>query len=253
MLSKSELKEIASLLLKKNRVQQNVFFVDGWKSVYEGLKSNFICKVLIINHDSVDSHRELFLIAQKNNIRVEVIKNFEFKKISNTVSPQGVAAVFQIPKPNISSISKSNIIVALENISDPGNLGTIIRTCDWFGIENIALSEDCVDLYNPKVVRSTMGSIFHVSAIEDKYFYSTLSKLKLSGFKLLTAHMEGKNIYNYVSKKKLVLCFCNEAKGPTAELQKLSDEFLNIPSKGKAESLNVASAAAIIISTISKL
>jgi len=120
-----------------------------------------------------------------------------------------------------------------------------------FGIENILLSEDCVDLYNPKVIRSTMGSIFHVTAIEDKKFYSTLTDLKQSNFKILTAHMKGLNVFDYKRKGKLVLSFCNEANGPTQKLQKLNDEFLNIPAKGKAESLNVASAAAIIISAIS--
>ncbi|PJA97303.1 MAG: 23S rRNA (guanosine(2251)-2'-O)-methyltransferase RlmB [Ignavibacteriales bacterium CG_4_9_14_3_um_filter_34_10] len=251
MLSKLQLKEISSLSQKKNREAQNSFLIEGRKLIYEGLKSDFSCKLIIINHDYADSNPDVFTMAKEKKVRIEVLKNSEFKKISETVSPQGIAAVFEIPKIGFLNISGESIVVALENISDPGNLGTIIRTCDWFGIENILLSEDCVDLYNPKVIRSTMGSIFHVTAIEDKKFYSTLTDLKQSNFKILTAHMKGLNVFDYKRKGKLVLSFCNEANGPTQKLQKLNDEFLNIPAKGKAESLNVASAAAIIISAIS--
>jgi TrmH family RNA methyltransferase len=250
MLSKSELKEISSLLLKKNRISKNIFLADGKKSVYEGLNSRFTCRMIFVNTEFAESDTYIFSKAKKEKIRIEILKNSEFNKIIDTVTPQGIAAIFEIPKRTTEVIKSGSIIVALENISDPGNLGTIIRTCDWFGIENILLSENCADLYNPKVVRSTMGSVFHVNAIEDKNFYSTLAELQANGFMLLTAHMSGKNIFTYKRKSRLVLCFCNEANGPSEKLKELSNDYLNIPSKGKAESLNVANAAAIIIAMI---
>jgi TrmH family RNA methyltransferase len=139
----------------------------------------------------------------------------------------------------------------LDNISDPGNLGTIIRNCDWFGIKNILLSENIVDYTNPKVIRSSMGSVFHVNIYEEVKEESLL-KLIENGFEILCADTEGENIFTYRSQKKKILILSSESHGPSKEFEKISDKKICIPKIGNAESLNVASASAVLLSILTK-
>lgn len=247
MLSKNNIKLIKSLSQKKYRNSEKLFVVEGKKAILEGLKSKYKCELVVASQSFLEAN-QAFIDELPKNISMTIEPNKLFEKIAETVTPQGILALFKIPEQSTFNFADEKIIVALENISDPGNLGTIIRTCDWFGIKKILISEDSADIYNPKTVRSTMGSIFHVDVHECDNFYSTLSDVKKSGYKILTAHLLGKNIFDYKPTKNNLVCFCNEANGPSEKLQAMSDDFLNIPSKGKAESLNVASAAAIIIS-----
>lgn len=171
-------------------------------------------------------------------------------KLSDTENPQGVAAVFLIPskKPGNITSPKENLLVYLENISDPGNLGTIIRTCDWLGIKNIFFSPGCAEIYNPKVIRSTAGSLFNINLFDDVNIDIFFSAAKENNFKIYCADMAGINIYNIDKYQKSVLIFANEANGPSSDILKYADEKITIPRLGKAESLNVSSAASIILS-----
>ena len=139
----------------------------------------------------------------------------------------------------------------LDNISDPGNLGTIIRNCDWFGIKNILLSENIVDYTNPKVIRSSMGSVFHVNLFEG-IDAETLLKLKSQGYEILCADLEGENIFSHQRNKKTILILSSESHGPSKEFLEISDKKICIPKIGDAESLNVASASAVLLAILTK-
>ena len=144
---------------------------------------------------------------------------------------------------------KGDIVVCLDKISDPGNVGTILRTCAWFGIGNILLTKECADVYNPKTIRASAGGIFHLNIISE-VTTDFLSSLKNKGFKILLADLKGENIFTYKFSEKIILVFSNEASGPLEKIIKICDNRITIPKIGKVESLNVASASAIIIGQV---
>jgi len=253
MISKSELQYYSSLLSKKYRTAERKFLVEGKKSVLEGLESRYKCEGIFVTDKFSEENAEIVTGISSTKHKIIILKQKEFQKISDTETPQGIAAVFLKPKLNISdaSLENDNIIVMLDNISDPGNLGTIIRNCDWFGIKNILLSENIVDYTNPKVIRSSMGSVFHVNLFEN-INASKLDKMKIGGFEILCADMEGDNVFTYRSDKKKILVLSSEAHGPSTEIEKISDKKICIPRIGKAESLNVASASAVLLAILTK-
>lgn len=252
MISKNELKYYSSLLKKKFRETEKKFIVEGKKSVHEGIKSNFKCEIVFATTKFALGETRFLKEIESKKIKVEVIKSLEYKKIADTKSPQEIAAVFNMKKmkPDFSSICDS-ILVYLEDISDPGNLGTIIRTCDWFGIKNIFLSKESANVFNPKVIRSSMGSVFYVNLFEN-ITLSEILKLKNSGFEFLCSDLEGNNIFDFKKDKLTLLFLANESRGPSKKLLSIADKKITIPGKGKAESLNVASACAIILAELSR-
>lgn len=253
MISKNDLQYYSSLLIKKHRKAENKFIVEGKKSVLEGLNSNYKCEVVFVTNKFAEEHEDAITQLAKLKKKIVSLKQKEFDKISDTESPQGIAAVFVKPELKISEafFRDENIIVMLDNISDPGNLGTIIRTCDWFGVKNIFLSENIVDYTNPKVIRSSMGSVFHLNLYEDVNA-SQLNKLKENDYEILCADTEGENIFTYKRDKKKILILSSESHGPSKEIEKISDKKICIPRIGNAESLNVASASAILIAQLTK-
>lgn len=253
MISKNDLQYYSSLLNKKFRKVENKFLVEGKKSVLEGVNSDYNCEVIFVTHKFAEKNKD-FLSELKNRKKNTVnLKQKEFQKISDTETPQGIAAVFAKPNFQFSTkaISDKDISVVLDNISDPGNLGTIFRNCDWFGIKNILLSNNIVDYTNPKVIRSSMGSIFHISIYENVNQHH-LKKLKEEGFEVLCADIEGENVFNYKSEKKKILVLSSESHGLSKEIEKVSDKKICIPKIGNAESLNVASASAVLLAQLTK-
>ena len=251
MISKNELKYFASLLIKKFRQNEEKFIVEGLKTVEEGLNSSYKCDTVFVTPAFIDSFPEVISILKKKTGSVHELKSLDFQKISDTKSPQGIAAVFNkhYPKKNI-NVLKEKIIVLIDNVSDPGNLGTILRTCDWFGIYNVLITDESVEYLNPKVIRASMGSIFHLN-IYDDIFANDLENLKANGYQVICSDIKGKNIFSYQTNKKSIITFSNESNGPSEMIRSLADEFITIPGKGRAESLNVSSAAAIILSRLS--
>lgn len=250
MISKNELKYFSSLLVKKFRQQEEKFIVEGLKTVEEGLNSTYKCEVVFVTPAFMDSFPDVITILKKKANRVLELKSIDFQKISDTKSPQGIAAVFSknYPKKNLNDL-KDKLIVLIDNISDPGNLGTIIRTCDWFGLYNILITDQSVEYLNPKVIRATMGSLFHLN-IYDEIYENDLANLKSNGYQIVCADIKGKNIFLYKTNKKTLITFSNESIGPSEMIKNLSDDFITIPGKGRAESLNVSSAASIVISRL---
>jgi TrmH family RNA methyltransferase len=244
----NELKYYSSLLRKKYRNSEKKFLVEGKKSVEEGLESNFHCEKIFVSHKFFENTRSRKLFKKAD---VEVLKRSELVRLTDTMTPQGIMAAFKIPEDKKLEELESETIVYAENIADPGNLGTIIRICDWFGIDTLLVSDNTVDVYNPKVIRSTMGSIFHINIIEE-IENESLDILKKKGYKLICADLQGENLYEFNTPSKKIIAFGNEAAGPSKELLEKSDYKITIPKFGKAESLNVAVASAIILSEMVK-
>ncbi len=218
----------------------------------EGLKSDFKCEVIFATHEFKETENDFLKGIRPFNIPVEVVKNSEFVKITDTQSPQGIAAVFHKPvrRQNHTAELSAQVIVCLENISDPGNLGTILRNCDWFGVNEIILDKSCADIYNPKTIRSSMGSLFHVKFFEDTDLFEVIPLLKKKNYRVLCADLDGENIFEFEYKGKLILIFANEANGPSMQALSLTDGKVTIPKFGNAESLNVASASSVILAQL---
>lgn len=236
MVSKNQIKLITSLQQKKYRKQEQLFFAEGVKVVQELLHSNFELQDLFTT-------KQDFLTVPKN--KVHAISEAELKKISALTTPNTCLAVFNIPKAK--EMVEKGLIVALDDVRDPGNLGTIIRLCDWFGIETLFCSEESVDIYNPKVVQATMGSISRVNVVYGN-LEMFLSQTKLPVF---GTFMDGKNIYQEDLPKEGIIIMGNEANGISTSVEKLVSERIAIPRFGNlqvTESLNVATATAIILS-----
>lgn len=250
MISKNELKYFSSLQIKKFRQSEEKFIVEGLKIVEEGLNSSYKCEAVFVTPAFINAFPDVIAILNKKTSRVIELKSIDFQKISDTKSPQGIAAVFNknYPQKNLSALNEK-VIVLIDNISDPGNLGTIIRTCDWFGVYNVLLTNNSVEYLNPKVIRASMGSVFHLN-IYDEIYENDLINLKNNDYQIVCADTKGKNVLKFKSGKKTIITFSNESIGPSEMIRSLSDEFITIPGKGRAESLNVSSAAAIILSKV---
>lgn len=251
MISKNELKYFSSLLHKKYRLQENKFLAEGEKIVLEGLKSNFNCDVLITTPSFADQNEQLISSLNSHKIRIEKANASDFRRISDTETPQGIIAVFKMKHWNLSNekFDNENILLYLENISEPGNLGTLLRTADWFGVKSVLISKNSVELFNPKVIRASMGSIFHLKIftdIEPRQF----DYLKSNQYSFLCADLNGKNIFTFHKSGKFILSMSNESSGPSQDLIKLSDEVITIPKLGEAESLNVATAASVLLAQL---
>lgn len=236
MLSKSQIKLITSLDKKKYRRNHQLFVVEGIKSIQEFLNSDYKLDLLFSVED----------IFQINEVSTNLISDNELKKISFLSSPNRALAIFKIPE--VKAIDDTSLVVALDNISDPGNLGTIIRLCDWFGIKDLICSTNTVDCFNPKVVQASMGSLTRVNItyldLED-YLKNQQSKPIYGTF------MDGKSIYSSTVNNKGVLVLGNEANGIGEEIEKTVTDRIAIPQFGlkkETESLNVATAAAILLS-----
>jgi RNA methyltransferase, TrmH family len=249
MISKNRLKYYASLLKKKNRALEKKFIAEGLKTIEEGLNSNYSCEVVLITEEYESVNEEF---PKKYNVIPETVEEKDFNKLTDTVTPQGIAAVFDYPAVEDVNNIKSRLIICLENIADPGNLGTIIRNCDWFGVTDIVLSKNCADTFNPKTVRSSMGSIFHLNIYDETELSEFIQIYKKKNYKVLCADTDGEDLYSYHSEGNDIIVLASEAHGPSVDILTLSDHRITIPRYGKGESLNVASASAVILSYLAK-
>jgi RNA methyltransferase, TrmH family len=247
MFNKTHTKYIQSLHHKKFRDENGVFIAEGTKVVLELLDSReFVCQQLFAVNDWLSSNEKT--LQKYSGIEVLEVKDFELLKISLLTTPNNVLAVFKKKTATAIKNIKKKITLLLDAIQDPGNLGTIIRTADWFGIENIICSPACADMYNPKVVQSTMGSLARVNI-----FYTGLEEWlqKNNTVKKYAAALNGKNINSLKEISEAIIIIGNEGKGISDAVMKLVDEKITIPKKGEAESLNAAVAAGIILAVVS--
>ena len=243
MLVKSTIKDIQSLAGKKQRELSGNFLLEGPKLVQELLLSHRSLAVGVYAIESwATANRELL-----RDIELTIVSEAELARISQLATPNQVLAIAkQIP--TAAPTATGVITLVCCGIQDPGNLGTIIRIADWFGIKQIVCSEDTADLYNPKVVQSTMGSIFRV-----QLYYTDLQHWlqKQQGVRIFASLLEGKDVTKMEPITEGILLIGNESKGIPEELIQLSQVKISIPGKGNAESLNAAVAAGIILSHLS--
>lgn len=235
-ISKKQFKLINSLSQKKYREKHGLFVAEGVKVVHELLQSPLeVMQLFVVNDYEIVNNEDL----------ITRISEADLKKISKLRSPNKLLGIFKIPKK--SDQQKTGLIVALDEVNDPGNLGTIIRLCDWFGIQQLMCSTTTVDCYNQKVVQASMGSLSRVFVT-----YLSLPDF-LSNTKLPTfiADMNGDNVYDSLLPKEGVLVMGNEANGISNEIRAIVKHKISIPQFGKTqktESLNVATATAILLS-----
>ena len=243
MISKSEIKFLKSLNLLKFREKHKMFKVEGWRSIKEFIDSNY--KMVGIYQSSDE------ICATLTHMKYKKIRKSDLKVISSFKNPNNVVAVFKIKnsKININTLKKE-IGIYLEDVNIPGNLGSIIRTCDWFGINNVICSNESVDVFNPKVVQASMGSLSRISVSyvnTEKFLY----EIKKNNINSYTADLDGKSIYDYPKLDNGIIFFGNEARGIS---NKIKDQVLNkisIPKNNtKCESLNLSVSLGVIISQI---
>jgi TrmH family RNA methyltransferase len=236
MVSKNQIKLITSLQQKKFRQIHQLFIAEGVKVIQELLQSNFVLEHLYVTQN---------IFQTISSDKKTQISESDLKRISCLSTPNNCLALFQIPEQK--PINDKGLIVALDDIRDPGNLGTIVRLCDWYGIDQMVCSEQTVDVYNPKVVQATMGSISRVSVA-----YLDLEKyLKRVCSPIFGTFMDGKNVYKEKLPQQGILVLGNEANGISEKIEKLVSDRLAIPRFGdlqQTESLNVATATAIFLS-----
>jgi len=235
MLSRNEIKYIQTLFHKKNRDQEGLFIAEGVKIADELINSGFSIQKIYAVKDWAHLH------ADAGNITV--VTEDELKRISNLETPNQVVAVVQKKDTTLIPDLHNKITLLLDGIQDPGNLGTIIRTADWFGVQNIIASPDTADVYNSKVVQSTMGSIARVNIIyTDLQVFLPANTITVCG-----AMLDGENIKAFKPARECLLVIGNESKGIRDYIKPFIQKRIAIPKTGSAESLNAAVAAGIIL------
>jgi TrmH family RNA methyltransferase len=246
MISKTRIKFIKSLQVKKYRQEAQSFVVEGAKSVEELLKSSFDISLVVVNESLALQWEKLL---SKTNAEIEVAKDAELTAMGSFQTNTSALAIGKF-KPVVRPVVAANeYAVVLDDIRDPGNLGTIIRTADWYGIKDIIASEETADFYNPKVISASMGSFCRVNV-----FYTALTQY-LSSVKLPVygTFLNGDNIHNHRFEGGGYLVMGNEANGISSAVEKFVTHKITIPRFGKSESLNAGVATAIVLDNISRL
>ncbi len=245
MLSKTIVKYIQSLAHKKARDEHGVFIAEGPKVVSDFLHTNIFSPKLICGLESW-MVENLILLKNFSEENKYVINESELERISQLQTPNKVLAVFHKKENKLADL-KNNFSLMLDDIQDPGNLGTIIRTADWFGVKNIICSNECADCYNSKVVQASMGSLARVNII-----YTELEEFinKNKDMDIYAATLAGKNISIFNKLKEGIILIGNESKGVKENLLGLATQQITIPKQGEAESLNAAVACGIILSHV---
>ena len=246
MISKGQIKIIKSLIQKKYRKQHRLFLVEGVKIINELLLSAYKIRTIYGTEKWAGTLPDS--LYQEHKEVIQLVSSSEIDQISLMETPNEVLALVEIPEARSIDL-KSELLLCLDGIRDPGNMGTIIRTADWFGLTDIICSEDCVDLYNPKVVQASMGSIFRVNVS-----YRSIKEFikENSRFNLYLSTMKGEPVNIFHPELPALVVVGNESNGIRSELLELKGTKISIPGFGKAESLNAAVATGIILNIFNK-
>ena len=242
------IKNIRKLKEKKYRDLSNSYIIEGIKLIKEAIVESKQIKQIIVCEENINNggidQKLLYEIAKYECIYVT--KKI-FSLISDVQNPQGIMAVIEKQNSEENIDYKEDVIVVLDGIQDPGNLGTILRTIDSVGLKQVIVSKETADAYNPKVVRSTMGAIFRVNIIESDNLIETLKNLKKHKYKVMATSLETNNNIYDVDYNKKVIVIGNEANGVSQEILDFADEKIKIPMLGRTESLNASVATSIIL------
>ncbi len=242
----NEFKASVALKQRKNRQESGLFLAEGRKVVEEGLKSGCVCRAVYVREGFFGRYEETdALLSTVNTI---VLSEKDFAKLAETENPQGLIAVFEygsllIPEPTAA------ILPVLFDVADPRNMGNIVRSADWFGFGELLIGETCVDPFNGKAVRSSMGSIFRSRFIVCDNLEARLVELKKS-YRIVVADLNGRDYREFKGSLRSAIVFSNEARGPSEGILALADDIATIPGAGRAESLSVATAAAVMMAAL---
>lgn len=242
MISKNQLKLINALGAKKQRKKEGLFLVQGEKNVAELLNSDFVVKQIFATGSYINQQG---VLLRQHNLLSLVIETSEdeLKKAGTLLSNNSVIAMVECKPSMVPEIAKNELILLLDNVGDPGNLGTILRVADWYGIKNVICSPDCADFYNPKVIAATMGSFarVNVSHTELSTYLSAQTK------PIYGAFLAGENIHQAQLANSAFIVMGSESHGISTEVEVFISDKITIPNFGRAESLNVALATGIIL------
>ena len=241
-------KHIRKLKDKKYRDESNEFIIEGTNLIEEAVKEKAKIKKVIICEDTTKTYE------MPTNIRLEIAK-YEciyvsekiFNLITQVTNPQGIMAIVEKTVKEDEIDYTQDLIVMLDDIQDPGNLGTILRTIDSIGLKQIIVSKETADAFNPKVVRSTMGAIFRIKIIESENLIDTIKNIKKHHFKLIVTSLQTDNTIYDINYNKKIIVIGNEGNGVSKEIQDMADEKIKIPMLGKTESLNASVATGIVL------
>lgn len=253
MFGVNEKKRIIKLHQKKYREEFQEFLVEGVKGVEEALMTQATVTAIIVEggRESEPDVSTCIRLAEEKGIRVHSMVDKDIKELKTTETFPGIIAVVGMKHVTRSHLDLERPIVLLDQVNDPGNLGSIIRTADWFGIQQMILSEGSVDPYNPKVVRSTMGSIFRMKILESTQSVQDIDFLIQNGYTVVSLGMSGESVKKLTPSPKTVYVFGSESHGIRKEVLHMSQRVCTIPGSGHAESLNVGVAVGIVLFHIS--
>lgn len=242
MISKATISFIHSLKQKKYRQNYNKFILEGEKIILEGLQESFI------SFDSIFCLDEKAHLLQDFGVNVSILNAKEMAKVSNLKTPPGILAVANmLPTKSLGQLSLGDVTLFLDDIKDPGNLGTIIRSAEWFGVQNIIVSSETVEWYNPKVIQASMGSFARVNCC-----VANIAEIKstLADSTIIATSLDGNSLFDYKAQYPLIMVIGNESRGVSEKVLIAADELLLIPKAetSKAESLNAAIATSLFVS-----
>ena len=252
MISKAEIKRVRSLNTKKGRDLHNLILIEGKRLVEQIIKTEFSFTKIWVTEDFKNNNASLISDLRNDDFSIDLISEEDLKKIKVTQNCSGIIGIMNPPKGSVEKINQR--IIILDSIADPGNLGTILRTANWFGIRNIILSEGCVNQYNPKVIRSAMGAHFSLNIVNTK-IDAYIKKLQSKGFQIIAADLDTDNsIEDFkLDTNKWGLVMGSEAHGLSESVSDLINHKIKIPQIGKIESLNVSVACGIFLYHISTI
>lgn len=242
------IKHIKKLKDKKHRDESNEYIIEGVKLIEEAVKEKARIKKIIVCEDTTRTYEiPTHIMYEIAKYECVYVTNKVFASITQVTNPQGIMAIIEKGDTNVQIDYTQDIIVALDDVQDPGNLGTILRTVDSIGLNQIIVSKGTADAFNSKVVRSTMGAIFRVKIIEVENLPQAIKEMRKHHFKLMVTSLQTENsIYDIKFNKKIIV-IGNEANGVSKEIQEMADEKAKIPMLGKTESLNASVAAGVVM------
>ena len=248
--SNSQIKNIIQLMTKaKFRREQKTYIIEGIRMFLE-VPKELLIKAYVCENSMAEADNRVKEILE--NVDYELVSEKVFKSISGTVTPQGILAIVKMKEYSFDELiikdKKSALYMILEDIQDPGNLGTIMRTAEATGVKALIMSKGTVDIYNPKVIRSTMGTIYRVPFIYVENILDATEKMKIKGINIVAAHLKGNKWYDEISYiEETAFIIGNEGNGISDVLRDKADILMKIPMEGQVESLNASVAASVLM------
>lgn len=238
------IKELAKLKKKKYREEKGCFLIEGEKSVGEAIASRCTIHQILVNVEQKDKFSHLLMEDSAENAEVWQCSPHVIEAVGDAKTPQGILAV--VSKTSIKTQIEKGMVVVLDDVADPQNVGTIIRTADAVGAGGVILTAGCADFLSPKAIRASMGSVFHIPIVAEAEIGQVLKELKSKGMQVVAGHLQGRGAFCFASDE-VAIVVGNESRGVSQQTEQMADVLCKIPIYGQAESLNVAVAAGILL------